>query len=77
MHGIIVPIGSTLLQELAEGLRSAPLQKGIKLHVAANAAGEVIAVSLTKCSDTGRAVLMAYLAIAVSTPVIKARAAIL
>jgi hypothetical protein len=38
---------------------------------------EVIAVSLTKRSDTGRAVLMAYLPIAISAPVIKARAAIL
>ena len=77
MHGIIVPIGSTLLQELAEGLRSAPLQKGIKLHVAAHAGGEAFAVSPTQRSNAGRAVLVANLAIVVPASAIKTRAAIL
>ena len=77
LKALIPSLGSTLLRELAEGPRSRPLQKSIKLHVAANVGGEVVTVCLTQRSDAGRAVLLADLTIVIPAPLIKARAAIL
>ena len=71
------PPCSTLLQELAEGIRSRPVKQGIELRVAAHAGCEAVSISLTQRSDAGRAVLVANLAVVISATPIKTRAAIL
>lgn len=65
------------LQQLAERLRSRPVQKRVELHVAAHARSKVVAVGLAQRVDTSCTVLVANLPVVVPATIIEAGVTIL